>query len=216
VWSIIAVGGLLVSTVMVPPTMAPAVPPTVAPAAGVPSGRVTIDKLKVNGTGCRSNTTAVAVSPDNEAFTVTYSAYVAQAGAGTKHKDERKACSITVRLNVPQNLTYAVSTVDHRGYAQLGPGAAAALSARYHFQGAGAPEYSQHPFRSGLDDDWSVTDSVSGTPVFGACGKDRKLDIDTELSVQADRADAPTSLIAMDSTDGDLATRYRLVWKNCG
>lgn len=204
----VTIGTLLMSTVLVPPA---AVPPP-----GPPSGQVTIEKLKVNGTGCRSATTTVAVSPDKEAFTVIYSTYLAQAGAGTKNKDERRTCSITVRLN-SQNLTYAVAAVDYRGYAHLEPGAAAALAARYHFQGAGAPGHTVTAFPSGLDDNWQVTDAVpAGSLKYGPCGKDRKLDIDTELRVQSDRVDSPTSYVAMDSTDGSVATTYRLVWKNCG
>lgn len=204
----IAIGSLLVSTVLAPPA---AVPPP-----GPPSGQVTIDKLKVNGTGCRPATTTVAVSPDKEAFTVIYSTYLAQAGAGTKQKDQRRNCSITVRLNAAQNVTYAVAAVDHRGYAHLEPGAAAALAARYHFQGAGAPDHTVTAFPSNLDDNWQVTDAVpAGSRKYGPCGKDRKFDIDTELRVNTVRADSPTSFVTMDSTDGAVSTTYRLVWKSC-
>jgi hypothetical protein len=202
----IAIGALLVSTLL-----APSAPPSVDP----PSTRVTIDKLTVNGTGCRTDTTTIAMSSDNEAFTITYSAYLAQAGAASKNKDQRKACSITVRLNVPSNLTYAISAVDYRGFAHLEPGGSASLSARYHFQGTGAPQYSVHAFASGLDDVWQVTDAVGVGAVFGPCGKDRKVDIDTELRAQADRVDAPTSLIAMDSTDSEVATTYHVIYRNC-
>jgi hypothetical protein len=205
----IAIGSLLVSTVLAPPAVVPQSDP--------PTGQVTIDKLKVNGTGCRPAATTVAVSPDKKAFTVIYSTYLAQAGAGTTQKDERRTCSITVRLNGLQNLTYAVAAVDYRGYAHLEPGAAAALAARYHFQGAGAPDHTVTALPSGLDDNWQVTDAVpAGSLKYGQCGKDRKLDIDTELRVQTPRADSPTSYVTMDSTDGSVATTYRLVWKSCG
>lgn len=186
-------------------------PPVVVP----PSGQVTIEKLKVKGSGCRAETAAVAVSPDRQAFTVIYSTYVAQAGAGSKSKDESRNCSITVQLNVPANLTYAVSAVDYRGFAHLEPGGSATLSARYHFQSSGAPSYTVHSFASGLDEDWQVTDAAGTGAEFGNCGKDRKIDIDTELRAQADRATAPTSLIAMDSTDSEVTSTYHLTYRNC-
>ncbi|MDI6103637.1 DUF4360 domain-containing protein [Actinoplanes sp. NEAU-A12] len=201
------IAALLISVMMMSPAQASAVDP--------PNDHVTIEKLKVNGTGCRANTIAVGVSPDNQAFTVMYSAYLAQAGAGAGNKDQRRTCSITVRLNVPANMQYAISAVDYRGFAHLEPGASATLSARYHFQGTGAPTYTVHSFASGLDDGWQVTDSVGSGLVFSSCGKDRKVDIDTELRATADRADAPTSLIAMDSTDSEVASTYHLTYRNC-
>jgi hypothetical protein len=202
----IMVGGVLVAATLAVPSPAFAVSP--------PPTRVTIEKLKVDGTGCRPATTTIAVSPDNEAFTIIYSTYLAQAGAGSKNKDERKKCSVTIRLNVPPNLTYAISAVDYRGFAHLEPGASATLTAKYDFQGAGTPRNTVHTFPSGLDDTWQITDTVGGKAVFGKCGKDRKVDIDTELRAQADRANAPTSLIAMDSTDSQVNT-YHLTYRSC-
>jgi hypothetical protein len=188
--------------------------PPAAPSVSPPTTRVTIDKLKVNGTGCRSDTTVITMSPDNEAFTVIYSAYQAVSGGSTKPPDARKACSISVRLNVPANVTFSVPQVDYRGFAQLEVGASATQSARYHFTGSGAPGLTVHSFTGGLVNDWQVTDTVpGGSAEFGACGKERKLDIDTELAVTA-KAGGPTSLIAMDSTDG-VVTTYHLQWKNC-
>ncbi len=207
----VAVGSLLVSMLL-------GVPAAAVPAGPVdpPPGNVTIDKLKVNGTGCRSDTTTIAVSPDNQAFTVTYSAYIARSGAGAAAQDGRRACSITVRLNVPQHLTYAVTTVVHRGFAHLEPGATAELATRYHFQGAGAPAHTRHSFAAQTSDFWQVTDAVpASAAVFGACGKDRKLDIDTRLGVQSVDADPATSMLVMDASDGEFASTYRLVYRRC-
>ncbi|MEV6596571.1 DUF4360 domain-containing protein [Actinoplanes sp. NPDC051346] len=184
-------------------------------ASGPPADHVTIEKLTVNGTGCRADTVAVGLSPDREAFTVIYSDYLARAGTGARNPDQRRTCGLTVRLNVPATLGYAITAVDYRGYAHLEPGASASLSARYHFQGSGAPTYTVHPFASGLDDSWQVTDSAGGGPVFSSCGQGRKIDIDTELRVSADRADAPTSLITMDSTDSEVASTYHLSYRAC-
>lgn len=186
-----------------------------ATAANPPTGTVTVEKVKVNGSGCRSDTVAVAVSQDKQAFTVLYSTYLAQAGVGSKNKDERRTCSITVRLTVPVGVSYAIPTVDYRGFAHLEPGGSATLSGRYHLQGSGAPAYTVHSFGSGLDDDWLVTDVVGTSPVYSQCGKDSKVDIDTELRAMADRDDAPTSYITMDSTDGTVATTYHLSYRSC-
>ncbi len=200
------VSALLLSSFTTPPATPQVDPPTTP---------LKIQTLKVKGTGCRPESTAVAISPDNEAFTVTYGSYFVEAGGDTKKKDGRKSCSITVRIDVPAGITYAVTNVEYRGYARLEAGAVGAHAARYHFQGSGAPGHTEHPFASGHKDSWQVNDAVpTSKRVFGACGKDRKLDIDTELTVRTDRTDTPASLVAMDSTDGGVST-YRLAWKKC-
>jgi hypothetical protein len=203
--SVLAVGSLLASMLIVP-----------APVIDAATPRVTIKKVDVKGDGCRSDTVAVAMSGDDTAFTVTYNAYTALAGAGTKKPDQRKTCSITVRLDVPPQMTYAVTSVDHRGYAQLYAGATAELASRYHFQGAGAPEHTRHTVTGELLDNWQLTDTVpAGTAVFGACGKDRKFDIDTELTVRSAPGDPLTSYITMDSTDSAVTATYRIAYRAC-
>ncbi|GGQ48503.1 hypothetical protein GCM10010166_15940 [Couchioplanes caeruleus subsp. azureus] len=169
----------------------------------------------MNGSGCRADTVAVALSSDKAAFTVMYSAYLAQAGSGARNQDQRRTCSLTVRLDVPPTLRYAITAVDYRGFAHLEPGASATLAARYHFQGSGAPAHSVHSFAGGLDDNWQVTDSAGSGIVFSSCGQGRKVDIDTELRASAHRADAPISHITMDSTDSEVASTYHLAYRSC-
>jgi hypothetical protein len=186
-------------------------------AARPPGGPITIEKLKANGSGCRPDTTAIDVSPDEEAFSISYSTYIAFAGNGSKPKDQRKDCGITIRLNVPQHWTYAIASVDYRGYAQLDRNASTVLDVRYKFQGHGPQTTRQHPFATVMADNWQVTDVIRGEDrVFGPCGRDRKFDIDTELRIDAPNGpNTPISFIAMDTTDGEFSSTYRLAWKKC-
>src|SRR4051794_2712876 len=76
-----------------------------------PSDHIVIDVVTVNGTGCPANkpgSATVAVSPDNTAFTVTYSEYQAAAGAGAARTDARKNCQLNIMVHVPSGFTYAV------------------------------------------------------------------------------------------------------------
>src|SRR3712207_4673909 len=82
-----------------------------------PPGRITVNVVTVNGSGCPWGTAAVAVSPDNTAFTVTYSNYMAKVGPGSTTTDWRKNCQINLRVNVPQGFTYAIAQADYRGFA---------------------------------------------------------------------------------------------------
>ena len=47
-----------------------------------PPDKIVIDVVNAIGTGCPLGTSAVAVSQDNTAFTVAYSAYTALVGVG--------------------------------------------------------------------------------------------------------------------------------------
>ena len=85
----------------------------------ISQGHVTIELVTLNGSGCPPGTAAVAVSPDNSAFTVTYSSYVVQNGQGTSVVDGRKNCQAVVRVEAPAGFTYAVSQATYRGFAQL-------------------------------------------------------------------------------------------------
>jgi hypothetical protein len=183
-----------------------------------PSDRIIIDVVTVNGSGCRPGTAAVAVSPDNTAFTVTYSEYLAQVGVGSKPTDFRKNCQLNLRVHVPQGFTYAVAQADFRGFAHLERGASAMQRANYYFQGHSQTVYSNHPFRGPFSNDWQTTDETDiAAVVWHPCGEERLFNINTELRVNrgSSNPNTTTSFIAMDSTDGAINTTYHFAWKRC-
>jgi len=192
--------------------------PASAKAPSPPGEKVVIDVVTVNGSGCRKGTALVAVSPDNEAFTVTYSEYLAQVGPETKNKESRKNCKLDLRLSTPAGFTYAIARTDFRGFALLENGATAVERAKYKFQGSPDRSFAEHRFAAPYDGFWQTTDVTEAAfLIFGPCGKSRRLNIDTELEVKAGPSDPNTlSLITMDSTDGEFKTVYRFVWKACG
>ncbi|MCM6771995.1 DUF4360 domain-containing protein [Nocardia sp. CDC159] len=204
-----------------------AVPMACAPASGAPTpswgtppppDRIVIDVVTVNGTGCPQGTAAVAVSPDNEAFTVTYSAYTAQVGVGAGPTDFRKNCQIGLRVHVPQGFTYGIASADYRGFAHLERGATALERARYYFQGNSPTQFVDHAFQGPMDDDWQQTDTTEvDAIVYEPCGQMRDFNINTELRVSAGTSDPKktTSFITMDSTDGNIKTTYHFAWKKC-
>lgn len=181
-------------------------------------GEAVIEVIKANGSGCRKQTTALAISPDGEAFTVTYSEYLAQVGVGAKPNDYRKDCRITLRIDIPAGQTYAIQSVDYRGFGQLERGASGVQRASYQFQTQPKPEPADHTFRGPFDDNWQNTDVTDPADrSWSPCGKSRKLTIDTELQVSAGTSDpkTTTSMLGMDSTDGSIKTTYRFVWRRC-
>ncbi|MFJ3204362.1 DUF4360 domain-containing protein [Streptomyces sp. NPDC086989] len=200
---------------------------TLSPAAGAtapsssattaPPGRIAVDVASVNGSGCRPGTAAVAVAPDNSAFTVTYSEYLASAGGGVAATEGRKNCQLSLLVHVPQGYTYAVSHVDYRGYGKLEPGATGTQKASYYFQGMSQTANRTHQFHGALDDNWQVTDTTGiQALVFAPCGEQRNFNINTELRAEVGTSDASkTSYMAVDSTDGSISSVYHFSWKEC-
>jgi len=183
-----------------------------------PSGQIIIQVATVNGSGCRPGTAAVAVAPDNTAFTVTYSEYLVQVGVGSDPTDWRKNCQLNLRVRVPQGFTYAIAQADYRGFASLERGANGLQRANYYFQGMSPTAHVDHPLKGPLSDNWQATDVTNVAQlVYAPCGELRNFNINTEMRVFAGTSDPKktTSFITMDSTDGNIKTLYHFSWKRC-
>ncbi|ANP54828.1 hypothetical protein J2Z21_001521 [Streptomyces griseochromogenes] len=182
-----------------------------------PPDKIVIDVATVNGSGCPAGTAAVAVSPDNTAFTVTYSNYLAQAGGNSDPTAFRRNCQLNLVVHVPQGFTYAVASADYRGFLSLQPGATSTQKASYYFQGSSNTAARTHPFNGPYNDDWQATDSTDWAQlVWAPCGVLRNFNINTELRVAAgSTSPGKVSFMTMDSTDGDISTVYHLAWKEC-
>lgn len=182
-----------------------------------PPERIVIDLVNVNGSGCPAGSAQVAVSPDNTAFTVTYSQYLAQAGPGTKPTDFRKNCQIALNVHVPNGFTYAIAQADYRGFAHLEQGATALQRANYYFQGMPQTTFVNHGLVGPIDENWQNTDTTEvESLVFAPCGAQRYFNINTELRVNAGNSNPnKSSFISMDSTDASINTLYHFAWKKC-
>jgi hypothetical protein len=192
------------------PVSAPAkVPP--------PPDKIVIDVVAANGSGCPKDTVWVLPSPDNTAFTVTYSDYIAQVGAGAPVDEFRRNCQLAMNLHVPQGFTWAVAKVDYRGYARLQHGAWGYEQANYYFQGDSHTTRSRHNFNGYYDGDWQATDEVGlASLVWAPCGATRYLNVNTELRAGLGTSDPKlNSQLTMDSTDTSISTIFHVAWKKC-
>ncbi|GAA2688015.1 DUF4360 domain-containing protein [Actinoplanes palleronii] len=195
---------------------ATAAPAGAAPAAP-PRNQMVIDVVSANGSGCPWGTAAVTVSPDSKAFTVTYSEFTAQTGAGAGPTEFRKNCQLGLNVHVPQGYTYAIASTDYRGYAHLERGSSATQTAYYYFQGEQGTSRIRHNFAGPADGDWQRTDRIGVSSLaYLPCGEQRYLNVNTELRVSGGWSDKKkTSFMTMDSTDGNLDTVYHVAWKKC-
>jgi Domain of unknown function (DUF4360) len=183
-----------------------------------PPDKIVIDVATVNGSGCPAGTAAVAVAPDNTAFTVTYSSYTAQVGVGAQPTDLRKNCQLNLRVHVPSGFTYAIAEADYRGFGHLEKGATGQERANYYFQGNAPTAFISHNLNGPFDDDWQNTDTTDiASLVWEPCGQERNFNINTELRVAAGTSNpkTTTSFLSMDSTDLGIQTTYHFAWKTC-
>lgn len=181
----------------------------------VPPGKITVDVVTVNGSGCPAGTAAVAVSDDNTAFTVTYSDYTAQAGAGSTPTQFRKNCQLNLRVHYPQGFTYGIAKADYRGFAHLPRGAKGMQRASYYFSGQSGTGQSTHNLTGPKTDNWQFTDSTDVAEiVYAPCGMVRHLNVNTELRAFTNSSNQ-SAFVSMDSTDGSVNTRYQFAWKRC-
>jgi hypothetical protein len=182
-----------------------------------PTERIEISIETVNGSGCPAGTAAVAASADNTAFTVTYSDYLAQVGAGASPIDRRKNCQLSLNVHVPQGFTYAIASVDYRGYAFLSDGATALQKAQYYFMGSSETASQSYDFAGPFDDNWHTSERTEVAElIYAPCGEQRNFNINSELRVSPGASDPDNvSFITMDSTDGAVSTTYHMSWKEC-
>ncbi|WP_406191496.1 MULTISPECIES: DUF4360 domain-containing protein [unclassified Streptomyces] len=182
-----------------------------------PPGQITVEVQTVNGSGCPLGTADVATASDNTAFTVTYSDYLAQAGAGSNPIDFRKNCQLGLKFHIPQGFTYAIARADYRGFAYLQRGAFAQERASYYFQGMPQTARITHQFNGPYADNWQASDVTSYADlVWAPCGEERNLNVNTELRVYTGTSGPDRlSFMSMDSTDGSVSTKYHLRWKEC-
>ncbi|RJQ73795.1 DUF4360 domain-containing protein [Pseudonocardiaceae bacterium YIM PH 21723] len=186
-----------------------------AAADAPPAGKITVEVATVNGSGCPQGSSAVAAASDNTSFTVTYSAFTAQAGGDSKATDARKNCQLNLKLKIPQGYTYAISSVDYRGFAHLEDGASALQRGNYYFTGNSANAAVDHRLSGPADDNWQTTDRADiNALVFKPCGEERNFNINSELRVDAGGS-ASTSFVTMDSVDQSIRTKYNFAWKKC-
>lgn len=173
-----------------------------------------VEVLNVNGSGCRQHTTAVALSPDGTAFTITYSAYLTQLTTGSI-RQTGVDCRVNVKITAPAGYAPAITSVDYRGFADIAPGATGRHAANYRFHGGARVESAGRTFTGPFSGDWRVTDEGDG-PLVGSCKGSPVLDVDSSLGLAAGSSAAGSaSYLAMDSTDGVASITYHLVWRPC-
>lgn len=167
------------------------------------------------GTGCPAGTASVSVSPSNDAVSILFDQYVAEAGRTTARRIDRKSCNITIPVFVPSGYSVAIFQVDYRGYNAIPAGGQSRFDAEYFWAGSRGPRISRI-FNGPTNDIFSVRDDlVATTLVWSPCGASVNLRINSSMMAQANsRMDQTLAMV--DSADISSGLVYHLQWRRCG
>jgi hypothetical protein len=182
-----------------------------------PPGSVTINDIpKISGTGCPSGTFETNISQDNLAFTVAFSAYIAQIGDGIDRREARKTCIIFVDLNIPPGFQFTIVNVDYRGFADLDAGVKGTLKAAYYFQGEPVARRAPvHVLTGPLFDNYEVRESFA-TITFSPCGGGRTLVFNTEVAMSRPRPGTGLGgTMGVDTITGEFEQEFAFMWQRC-
>lgn len=197
--------------------------PTAPVVEGPIPGTVQIKNITAAGTGCPdASTYSTNISPDAQAFTVTFSEFYAELGAGIPLSASRKNCSLTLDLLIPNGWQFSIATFNYRGFMDLSPKVKAEHTTSYFFQGQKTPGEFKATEVGPQAKDFVYTDklglsSVYIPSVWSPCNIQRALTINPSVRVSklsGAAADAQ-GLITNDSVDGELKQVFGLVWRKC-
>jgi hypothetical protein len=176
-----------------------------------PTG-VAIESITYSGDGCPAGSVAIGLSPDAEAFTVAFSQLFAAVGDGIAATDAEHRCQVHVKLTVPPGWSYALASVDYRGFVMLEPGMTATRQSKYHISGEAPVKTIGSTWTGPFDDSYAARDLGAGAPApayWSRCGKGKNLIIQTRAEVKGASGEG---LMTVDTLDGEV---FHLVWRQC-
>ena len=172
--------------------------------------------IQGNGSGCPPGSTVVDLAPDGQAFTVIFSEFLAQIGRGIPLAESRKNCQLNLTVHVPQGGTYAIASVDYRGYMNLARGARGLQKATFYFQGQEPQASAWQMFEGERSADWHIHQEVEvAALVWAPCGVQRSVNINAQVRLEKGTSGGAESIMTMDSEDGSIKQIYHLSWREC-
>jgi len=165
------------------------------------------------GTGCPAGTVAVSLAPDGSSLSLLFDGYIVEAGGTTGRSFDRKACNVSIPVNVPNGLSVSILSIDYRGFNQLSAGARSTFQVEYFFAGGRGPIFNQS-FNGPVGEDYLIQNQlVAQSLVWSACGADVLLRTNSSMRVQTTMN--REALATVDSEDVAAAIIYNFQFRQC-
>ncbi|MET0339441.1 MAG: DUF4360 domain-containing protein [Polyangiales bacterium] len=167
---------------------------------------ITIDSVSASGAGCPAGSWEAERVPEGNAFTLTFNQYAIEAPATTTAAIHQLPCNISLRIRTPKNLSYAVTSFQYFGYANLTTGMKASLLANYAFTGFGVADVRKefrHDFPIPYDTTFALNDEITArgvAPTWAPCDITSNLQVRTRLTLETSNRTRP-GILAMDNID---------------
>lgn len=174
---------------------------------------ISVGQPEYGGNGCPVGSVSAVLSPGQEALSVIFDKYIAEAGRSSGKSLDRKSCNVAVPVHIPQGLSVGIFKVDYRGFASIPAGGNGSHNVEYFFAGARGPRVST-PFRN-TQQDYLITHNLQTSAiVWTPCGADTNLRINSNILAQTNRNwdDAMMTVDTVDVTSGLL---FHLQWRSC-
>jgi hypothetical protein len=198
------IGSLIVSLVL-----------TATAYADAPSN-VRLRGISYAGSGCPSGTVAQSISADHRLLNLRFDSYIAEVGRGVPVNEARRNCQVNIDLDYPSGWSFAIESVDYRGYASLERGVVAVLSSTSYYAGATQTARLQTTFRGPFDADYSVRDQLSiSSQLWSPCGVKRSLNINTQVRLDNSQNRNGDGLVTVDRMQTATTHQYGLLWRRC-
>ncbi|MFW7379011.1 MAG: DUF4360 domain-containing protein [Oligoflexus sp.] len=177
-----------------------------------------IRELVANGSGCNLQNTKIHLAPDRKSFTILFAEYLAEIYPRSERRQARKACQVTVNLQVPYGYQYAVAKLEYRGLVSLDAGIEAHHESLYYFQGDQQNSQIKKLERGPLEQSFTYVHDIDlNATIWSPCGASRSLNVKNSIAVQktSEALDDASGLIGTDSLDGKVQHIVSLHWRRC-
>jgi hypothetical protein len=181
--------------------------------------KVWVQSISYGGTGCPQGSVGTSIANDRQSFTLIFDKFVASSGPGVAMTEARKNCQINLNLNYPPGYSYAIGTVDYRGYAQLPAGVSAEQKSIYYFQGELQQVSSGTKLTGPVSKDYLTRDTLAwASYAWAPCGEVRPVNINAQVRLFSTNGAAtplPAAQITTDSIDGKIQFVFGTFWRLC-
>lgn len=173
-----------------------------------------IGDAQVVGTGCSAKNVEVALTQNQTNLSVNLEGFAVEAGRTLGRRLDRKACQVSMPVQVPEGYQVSVTAVEYKGYTSVPAGGMARIEIET-FLGESRGLQTEKVFASPYDDTYRSNISSEGDSLtWSACGQNFDLKVKTAMLVQSNnRMDSVTTV--MNAADPAAKIQFNLQWRKC-